>query len=97
MRIGYTGWGSLDSAIDAYFEQNYQGVISAGLPVGVYFYSVAITEAEAIAEAKFALNILNSRHLDYPIYFDTEEQNRTPNSQSSIGKTQLTKVTKAFL
>jgi len=96
LRIGYTGWGSLDSAIDAYFEQNYQGVISAGLPVGVYFYSVAITEAEAIAEAKFALNILNSRHLDYPIYFDTEESNRKPVSQANVGKEQLTKTIKAF-
>lgn len=96
LRIGYTGWGSLKSEIDAYFEKNYKGVVSVGLPVGVYFYSVAITEAEAIAEAKFALDVLNGRHLDYPIYFDTEESNRKPNSQSNIGKTQLTKVAKAF-
>ena len=37
LRIGYTGWGSLESYIDAYFERNYKGVTQVDLPVGVYF------------------------------------------------------------
>ena len=96
LRIGYTGWGSLESYIDAYFERNYKGVTQVDLPVGVYFYSVAITEKEAIDEARFTLELLKGRKLDLPIFFDTEEQNRTPDNQSNIGKTRLTKVARAF-
>lgn len=96
LRIGYTGWGSLESYIDAYFERNYKGVKQVELPVGVYFYSVAITEKEAIDEAKFTLELLKGRKLDMPIFFDTEEQNRKPYNQSNIGKTKLTSVTKAY-
>lgn len=96
LRVGYTGWGSLESYIDAYFERNYKGVTQVNLPVGVYFYSVAITEQEAIDEAKFTLELLKGRKLDMPIFFDTEEQNRKPYNQSNIGKTKLTSVTKAY-
>lgn len=96
LRIGYTGWGSLESYIDAYFEKNYQGVTQVNLPVGVYFYSVAITEQEAINEARFTLELLKGRKLDLPIFFDTEEQNRKPYNQSNIGKSKLTSVTKAY-
>lgn len=96
LRIGYTGWGSLESYIDAYFETNYKGVTQVNLPVGVYFYSVAITEQEAINEARFTLELLKGRKLDLPIFFDTEEQNRKPYNQSNIGKSKLTSVTKAY-
>lgn len=96
LRIGYTGWGSLKSYIDAYFEQNYKGASNADLPIGVYFYSVAITEQEAIDEARFTLELLKNRKLAYPVFFDTEESNREPLSQASVGKEQLTKTTKAF-
>lgn len=96
LRIGYTGWGSLESYIDAYFEANYKGASDVKLPIGVYFYSVAITEQEAIKEAQFTLELLNNRQLDLPIFFDTEEQNRTPENQSNIGKARLTNVTRAY-
>ena len=96
LRIGYTGWGSLKSEIDAYFEKNYQGASNASLPIGVYFYSVAITEQEAIDEARFTLELLKNRKLAYPVFFDTEESNRKPVSQASVGKEQLTKTIKAF-
>ena len=96
LRVAYTGWGSLKTYIDAYFERNYSKVRAVSLPVGVYLYSSAITEDEAIKEAQFVLKTLKGRHLDYPIFFDMEETNRTPVCQTNVGKAQMSKVANAF-
>lgn len=76
IRLGYRGMTQGLLATDEQFEQNYQGATAAGIPVGVYFFSQAITEAEAQAEADYVLSILDGRDLAYPIVFDWE--NPTP-------------------
>ena len=72
IRLGYRGMTQGLLVTDECFEKNYQGAVDAGLPVGVYFFSQAITEAEAEAEADYALSVLDGRSLDYPIAFDWE-------------------------
>lgn len=46
--------------------------MEAGLAVGVYFFSQAVSVEEAVEEADFVLELLNGRPLDYPIIFDWE-------------------------
>src|SRR5699024_9273816 len=56
LRIGYRGMTEGGLNLDATFEQNYQGATAAGLKVGVYFFSQAITQKEAQEEAKYVLD-----------------------------------------
>lgn len=73
IRIGVRGWGTEGNYYkDSCFEANYAGAKAAGLSVGVYFFSQAITVDEAVAEAQFTLDILGGRSLTEPIVFDTE-------------------------
>ena len=72
LRVGYRGMTEGLLNVDATFEQNYQGAVDAGLKVGVYFFSQAITEEEAEKEADFVLETLDGRELVYPVVFDWE-------------------------
>lgn len=72
LRVGYRGMTEGLLNVDATFEQNYQGAVDAGLKVGVYFFSQAVTEKEAQQEADFVLETLNGRELSYPVVFDWE-------------------------
>ena len=74
------------------FEQNYSGCKAAGMPCGVYWYSYARTEAEAEQEAAVCLEIIRSRQLEYPVFFDVEEP-----AVLRLGKAQVSKVVRAFL
>jgi hypothetical protein len=72
IRVGYRGYGSGALVEDPYFRQNIQGATAAGLKVGVYFFSQAVTTAEAVEEASMAIKAVKGYKLHYPIYFDTE-------------------------
>ena len=73
IRVGYRGYGSGALVEDSHFRQNIQGATAAGLQVGLYFYSQAINEEEAVEEASMVLRLCSGYRLDYPIYFDTEK------------------------
>ena len=72
LRVGYRGMTQGLLNADATFAQNYEEARAAGLQVGAYFFSQAITDAEAQAEADFAVETLDGRELDYPLVFDWE-------------------------
>lgn len=60
---------------DNSFLEHYKAAKAAGLYVGVYFFSYALTKAQAIEEAKFTVDILktNDCKLDLPVYIDMED------------------------
>ncbi len=72
LRAAYRGYtvGSLNQ--DKYFEQNIRGALQAGLQVGVYVFSQAITVQEAIEEAEFVLQLLEPYSITGPVVFDWE-------------------------
>lgn len=73
LRIGGRGWGQAGVLYeDSMFFENLRGAKDAGLMVGVYFYSQAITPQEAEEEAQFVLGMLDGESLDYPVVFDWE-------------------------
>lgn len=69
-RRGYTEGGLFE---DPYFRQNMQGARNAGLDIGVYFFSQAISVGEAIEEARFVLKLLDGYRVDLPVVFDWEK------------------------
>lgn len=73
IRLGFRGYGKEGTMnLDRYFEKNLLGAKAAGLKVGVYFFSQAITVAEAEEEAVFVLENLKGAALDYPVVYDWE-------------------------
>ncbi len=79
---------------DPYFYQNMAGAKAAGLSVGVYFYSTALTEAEAIEEASLAVAMAKEAGgVNLPIYFDMEDKTR---GVSSLSKSKCNALVKAF-
>lgn len=57
---------------DKCFEQHYGNCVKSNIPVGAYVFSHATNASKARAEAEYALNILNGRKLDLPIFMDLE-------------------------
>lgn len=72
VRAGGMYYGSGELYTDDNFIKNIEGAKAAGLRVGAYFFSQAISEDEAEAEAKFVLDLLGDRKLDLPVFFDWE-------------------------
>ncbi len=73
VRLGYRGYGQAGKLMeDIRAIENLDGAKAAGLKVGAYFYSQAISVEEAIEEANMALQILDGRKLEMPVVFDWE-------------------------
>lgn len=96
IRIGYRGYGSGTLVLDPMFEQHFTNARNAGLKVGVYFFSQAVNENEAREEAQGCWYVLNSRKLDYPIYFDSEASGGSNGRADGLGVTDRTKCAIAF-
>lgn len=78
VRIGFRGYGSSGLILeDDMSEENIKNAYDAGLKVGVYFYSQAITPEEAKEEADFVLDIIKNYHIEYPVVFDWENDPAT--------------------
>ena len=74
VRVGYRAYGESGELVkDAMFEQNIEGALEAGLEVGVYFFSQAITPGEAVEEAEFVLDLIRPYKITGPVVYDTEE------------------------
>ena len=72
IRLGHRAVSDGVVRLDTYWQENITGAREAGLLVGVYFYSQAISVEEALEEAAFVLDILNGMPLDFPVVFDWE-------------------------
>lgn len=68
------GYGKLISQKDAQFERNYAGATAQGIPVGAYWYSYAVTPAEAEQEAHVFLEAIKGKKFEFPVYLDIEER-----------------------
>ena len=92
LRLGYTGSSTQKPTIDSVFENNYTNAIAAGLPVGVYYYSLATNADLAKKEADFCIKNLKGKTITYPVYIDVED----PSYQSKCSKATLAKVCNYF-
>lgn len=72
IRAGYRTYGGGVITLDNSLITNIDGAAAAGIDVGVYFFSQAITPEEAIEEADAVLDAVAGRNITYPIVFDWE-------------------------
>ena len=96
IRVGGRGYGEEGKLYaDARAAENYAGAKAAGLRVGAYFFSQAISVEEAEEEAAYVLDLIRNWTLDMPVVYDWEylnEEARTAN----VDKRTLTDCTLAF-
>ena len=95
IRAGYRGSEQGRLFADEWAQRNYEGAKAAGLQVGAYFFSQAISPEEAVEEAHYAMQIIESWQLDMPLVYDWEyisEDSRTAQVDARL----LTDCTKAF-
>lgn len=82
VRLGYRGYTEGVLHADDYYEANLDGAKAAGLQVGAYFFSQAISTEEAAQEAALCIELLENRQLELPVVYDWEyvsQQARTAN------------------
>ena len=73
VRAAYRGYETGKIVPDDLYEQNIRGAADAGLHVGVYLYSQALSEHEAEEEADYLLSLIEGLPVDYPVVYDQEE------------------------
>ncbi len=73
IRCGYRGSSSGALVVDPLYLQNIIAAQGAGVSVGVYFFSQAINEAEAVEEASMVLELIKNYSLQMPVYIDVEK------------------------
>lgn len=95
MRLG--GQDGIDGEyyLDSKFQRNIEEATKRGFDIGVYFYSYAYTNEEAIKQAKFVLDNLKGYKLTLPIVFDWECWNKFNDMHISLYD--ITNVQDTFL
>lgn len=101
IKVAGRGYGESGKLyFDDYWRSNYEGAKAVGLKVGVYFFSQAITEEEAVEEAEYLLDQLDGRSLEMPVVYDWEYIDPTTADgiprTVAMSKRMLTNCTKAF-
>ena len=97
IRLGYRGYTEGGLFVDPWFETNISGANAAGLDTGVYFFSQATNEVEAVEEASMVLHMVEKYNVSYPIFLDVENSDIYPNGRADgIDRTLRTKVIAAF-
>lgn len=87
IRCGYADKGIAE---DPLFEENYRKFRAAGILIGVYWYSVAEDEQQAIDEAEHCLAIIDGKRLEYGVWMDVEtraQQQMSVNQPGKLGRT----------
>lgn len=93
IRCGYRGSSTGALVQDPTFATNIKGAKAAGLKVGLYFFTQAVTEAEAVEEASMAVSMARSYGINMPIYIDTEAAG---GRADGLSRAQRTACIKAF-
>ncbi len=93
IRCGYRGSSQGALIEDSTYRTNIKGAIDAGLNVGVYFFTQAVDEVEAVEEASMVLELVSGYRISYPIFLDVEASG---GRADSLDKATRTAVCKAF-
>ena len=96
IRCGYRGASSGALVLDSMYEDNIRGAIEAGIPVGVYFFTQATSEVEAVEEASMVISLIEDYDVDYPVFLDSESAGGKGRADV-LEADERTKYHKAFL
>lgn len=96
IRMGIRGYGTGKLVVDEQFEANMEGALAAGLDVGVYFFSAAVSEEEAIEEADFLIEAMAPYGIQCTVVLDIEDVNSDSARTNGLTKEQWTDHAIAF-
>ena len=96
VRIGLRGYGSGKLLMDDKYKANLSGASAAGLDVGAYFFSQAITVAEAEEEAELVINALKGYDITFPVCFDMEDIYNAEARTDDLSVEEATEIAAAF-
>jgi GH25 family lysozyme M1 (1,4-beta-N-acetylmuramidase) len=90
--------GGFDTTLDNMFDTHINGALSVGLPVGIYWFSYALTADEAKAEARKCLEVIKPYKITYPVAYDFEGDSVKYASAHGVTMTKelATAIVKAF-
>lgn len=97
VRIGYRTLRDGIIEEDSNGRYNLQEAAKAGIPVGVYFFSTAISEEEAKEEAQWVANLIAKYPITYPVVYDCEGFRDAESRQYGMSSADRTDVALAFL
>lgn len=97
IRVGNRGWGSNGTLMeDDRFDANIQGAQAAGIKVGVYFYSQAITEEELLEEVDLVLKKIAPYNIECPVVYDVEKVSEDDGRMNYLSTEERTRMTLLF-
>lgn len=101
VRCGYRGYGTGEMCEDVCYDEHMSGALKQGIPVGLYFYSQAITAKEAVEEADFCIKYAKKYNVKLPLVIDIEYAEDSNGFTGRLYKAKLsvaeqTKIAKAF-
>lgn len=96
IRVGIRGYGSGKLVEDEGFEENVESALAAGIKVGVYFFSQAITPEEAKEEAAFVTRIIAPYKIQCPVVFDVEKISDSEARMNKISVEERTRIAITF-
>ena len=97
IRTGYRGTESGRCTEDAWFRTNMIGAAGAGIDIGVYFFSQAVTEEEAMEEADYVLSQIRDYPVTYPVVFDMEHPEIGTDRIRDLSREEKTRIAAAFM
>lgn len=97
LRLGQRGYSSGEITMDEYFMDNLKRASEAGLDVGVYFFSQAVTVEEAEEEAQFVIDTLSENKIQYPVVFAMDTIPNEVSRIDSLDKMERTNIALAFM
>lgn len=95
IRLGFRSSSDGTIYMDTNFKTNLRRAKAAGVDVGVYFFSQAITVDEAMEEARFVLKHIRFHGVTYPVAFDMEPVDGDDRI-SGLSKAEKTEIADAF-
>lgn len=97
IRVGYRGAVEGEINEDRRAHANIQGALDAGLDVGIYFFSQALSVEEAVEEAQYVLDFISGYDITMPVVFDWEHVDREDARTAQMkDRSLLTACAKAF-
>lgn len=96
IRVGLRGYGTGALVVDEYFHTNIKAALNAGIKVGVYIFSQAITPEEAIEEAELVLKEIKGYKITFPVVYDPEDISGDTARTDDLNGEQLTEHCIAF-
>lgn len=96
IRVGNRGYGTGKLVEDSTFDDNMQGALDAGINVGVYIYSQAITEEEIREEFQLVMDKIAPYNVKCPIVFDVEKTADASGRMNQLSVEERTNLTLLF-